>query len=500
MMLKIPTLLVSALSLASAAQAPDFTVVAGTKAGKPELVAAPPAGHHFNVKAPMELDDSATGSKLEPSKATTKAVTFRFADARARQAIVRLYLCDDANKYCEKHEVSLKVEGSAGPADPAPRPQAPATGGATAPAHPTFDHGFRVNDPKAAFAEAVEKKRPVMIDFFGIWCPPCNMLDEEVFVSPEFKKASAKFVKLKLDVDAPVSWELKAKYKIAGYPTIIFASPDGEEISRIVGYRAKKEFASDVERAWSGREETYSKLKETADAGDALAAARVGKLHLERHEYELARKYLEKAPTEREAFFDAKIGELEAAGKDARETLEAALREFPDSPNSVDRRLKLAEAFESAKETERHKAQLKEAATLATRLAGQPEKLAGYDSTPGDLLETAADTLDKLGLADEARATWKRAAVAYHAQASRVASGRSRSERGYNLEYAFCLWKSGEKAKADEIYRGLEKKYPREFTFYYNHGRMNFELKQFADALPLARKAYEFSYGDNRLR
>ena len=36
-----------------------------------------------------------------------------------------------------------------------------------------------VNDPEKAFALAAKKKLPLMIDFFGIWCPPCNHLDAD---------------------------------------------------------------------------------------------------------------------------------------------------------------------------------------------------------------------------------------------------------------------------------------------------------------------------------
>src|SRR5262249_29186054 len=155
-------------------------------------------------------------------------------------------------------------------------------------------------------------------------------------------------------------------------------------------YRARAEFVTDVKKAWESRAEPYTKLKGKADLGDSAAAAKVGRIHLERREYELARKYLEKAPSQREALYDARIGELESTNQDTRETLGQAVGDFPESPDSIDRRMKLSEAHKSRGDAVKAKALATEAATVADKLAGQPEKLAGHDATPGDLLESAA--------------------------------------------------------------------------------------------------------------
>ena len=87
----------------------------------------------------------------------------------------------------------------------------------------------------------------MVIDFFGIWCPPCNELDEQVFSQKSFAHSSSRFVRLKLDVDSPISWELKSKYHVTGYPTVVFASADGDEISRIIGFRALQDFLAEMD-------------------------------------------------------------------------------------------------------------------------------------------------------------------------------------------------------------------------------------------------------------
>ena len=255
-------------------------------------------------------------------------------------------------------------------------------------------------------------------------------------------------------------------------------------------------------KAWEARKQSYTQLREKADAGDVKACASVGLAHLQRNEYELAYKYLEKSRQNREQLYDASIGLLEAGtDKDKlMKVLEEAVHEFPDSVDSIERRMKLAELYEAAHETEKYKVQLGAVILTANLLAAQPEKLVGHDALAADLLSTAADATEKFGTPEQARMAWKRAAEEYRAQLNRQGSAKAGAERGYNIELAYCLWKSGDIAAAETLYQRLELKYPHEFTFFYGHARMNMELKKPQPARELAAKAYEFSYGDNRLR
>ena len=111
-----------------------------------------------------------------------------------------------------------------------------------------------------------------------------------------------------------------------------------------------------------------------------------------------------------------------------------------------------------------------------------------------DLWTTLATTQGYLKKDKESQKTWVSAANEYRKGA------RSEEDRGPNLELAYCLWKSGAASKADELYRKLEKRYPQEFTFFYGHANMNFELKKMNEAEDLATRAYKLSYGDNHLR
>ncbi len=103
-------------------------------------------------------------------------------------------------------------------------------------------------------ASAAQQGKPVMLDFYADWCIPCKELDKFTFSEEEVVKKSRNFIMLKVDMTRtgnPEVQELKKKYQIKGVPTLVFLSPQGEEIpeTRIVGFVDKNQFLPIMERA-----------------------------------------------------------------------------------------------------------------------------------------------------------------------------------------------------------------------------------------------------------
>jgi thiol:disulfide interchange protein DsbD len=103
-------------------------------------------------------------------------------------------------------------------------------------------------------ADAAARGRPVLIDFSADWCVPCHELDERTFTHPDVVRATASFVRMKVDLtrfDSPESQALRSRFAIAGVPTIVFLAPDGIEVgdARVVGFLKPEPFLERVRMA-----------------------------------------------------------------------------------------------------------------------------------------------------------------------------------------------------------------------------------------------------------
>ncbi|MFZ9595405.1 MAG: thioredoxin fold domain-containing protein [Bdellovibrionia bacterium] len=411
-------------------RAPDFQVSAGLSQGDLEIQAIAPAHHHFNLKAPMMLLRVGTGFTLPPDRAQEREVLFRVHDSRSAQYEVSLYLCDEAKTYCEKHKVLVswnekKAEVKAQSMGPDPvSVDFQLEAWARRPIQKNRE-GFIVNQPEEAILEAKQKNKPLLIDFFGIWCPSCNRLDERVLNQSQFQSYSLNFVKLKLDADREVSWPLKSKYQVRSYPTLILASPQGDFLARLEGFHSEAELVG-----W---------MKQVLGAG-------------------------------------------------ARGWVAHAVKS--------ERGLSVASEGRRLQELERKREKTLQDWNELLLLAQKALESSGSGSmdSKAELWSLIGQAYEELSQPEKSRQAWKTAAREYRQGI------RSGEERGDHLEFAHALWKSGEFDQAEAIYQRFEKKYPSEFTFYFNHAAMKLAQGQWSASEELAQRALQFSYGDNRLR
>lgn len=106
---------------------------------------------------------------------------------------------------------------------------------------------------QANFDDAVKlakkKKEPLLVLFTGSdWCMPCKMLHADLFDNPDFiEYADKNLILYKADFprkpETPITPEqkvknneLRLKYKISGFPTIILLNSQGEVITTQKGY------------------------------------------------------------------------------------------------------------------------------------------------------------------------------------------------------------------------------------------------------------------------
>ncbi len=95
---------------------------------------------------------------------------------------------------------------------------------------------FMDNDLAGAMAKAKAEKKIVFVDAYTTWCGPCKWLAANVFTNDTLGSFyNSQFVNLKLDMEKGVGVEFAKKYEVRAYPTLLFISPKGEVVNRVVG-------------------------------------------------------------------------------------------------------------------------------------------------------------------------------------------------------------------------------------------------------------------------
>jgi protein disulfide-isomerase len=95
----------------------------------------------------------------------------------------------------------------------------------------------------AALKQSKKTGRPILVDFTGSdWCRYCVMLEDEVFSKPAFRKwAKDRVVLLRLDFPrakpqpkavAKANQDIAMRYRITGFPTILFLTANGDVVGK----------------------------------------------------------------------------------------------------------------------------------------------------------------------------------------------------------------------------------------------------------------------------
>ncbi|MDO8519020.1 MAG: cytochrome c biogenesis protein CcdA [Deltaproteobacteria bacterium] len=96
--------------------------------------------------------------------------------------------------------------------------------------------GFWEMSLSAGLQRSVSENKPVFIDFYAKWCPPCEELNRTVFKNPQVvEKLKTDWVAIKIDctTETRECREAVEKYNVVGWPTLLFLDASQEE--RIVG-------------------------------------------------------------------------------------------------------------------------------------------------------------------------------------------------------------------------------------------------------------------------
>jgi thioredoxin 1 len=108
------------------------------------------------------------------------------------------------------------------------------------------DHEALTFDDANFQSEVLDSDRPVLVDFWAPWCPPCRALAPTIEAVARKYGDAAKVGKL--DVDAnPGS---AAAYRVTSIPAVLVFR-QGREVDRIVGLRPASRYEEALE--WAGQ-------------------------------------------------------------------------------------------------------------------------------------------------------------------------------------------------------------------------------------------------------
>jgi len=86
-------------------------------------------------------------------------------------------------------------------------------------------------------AEVMKARGLVMVDFWAVWCGPCQMVAPVVEELATEYAGKLKVMKLNTDENP----ETAGRYQIMSIPTILFFK-DGKPVEKLIGARPKRQF------------------------------------------------------------------------------------------------------------------------------------------------------------------------------------------------------------------------------------------------------------------
>lgn len=86
-----------------------------------------------------------------------------------------------------------------------------------------------------ALARARTEKRLLLVDVYTDWCGWCKKLDREVFADGRVGEAAKGLVAVKVNAEKGGE-EIARRYRVRGYPTVLFLDGEGKVVERVDGF------------------------------------------------------------------------------------------------------------------------------------------------------------------------------------------------------------------------------------------------------------------------
>ncbi|MBC8389635.1 MAG: thioredoxin [Actinobacteria bacterium] len=89
--------------------------------------------------------------------------------------------------------------------------------------------------------EVVNSEKPVLVDFWAVWCGPCRVIAPEIEKLAEEKSEELKIGKLNVDDNRDTA----IKYGISSIPTLLLFK-NGEVVKKLIGAMSKNKILTEI--------------------------------------------------------------------------------------------------------------------------------------------------------------------------------------------------------------------------------------------------------------
>ena len=110
-------------------------------------------------------------------------------------------------------------------------------------------------------AKAKAENKPIMVDAYTVWCGPCKMMDKTMFHdnAAVADLLNSSVIPYKIECEHDFGLTFNQKFRVAGYPSLLFFNSDGQLFDRLLGYDDNTaNFVSTLKEVLSGdQQDTY---------------------------------------------------------------------------------------------------------------------------------------------------------------------------------------------------------------------------------------------------
>jgi thioredoxin-like negative regulator of GroEL len=220
-----------------------------------------------------------------------------------------------------------------------------------------------------AISAAKETNKPMLLDFWADWCAACKVMEKDVYSDSRFAEAAGRFLTVRIDFDKKTA--IARKYNVIALPTLVFTDSYGSELVRYRGFIDAKPLSelmqslpdvtefNNLNRILAGDKNNFEALEAM---GRNLRAAGLFWASNDYYGKALQRHDAKANPSTREAIMtNMGLNSLEVKdGKQAADTFEKCLKEFPNSHHKPEWTLNLGRAYAIAEKKDKAKKLLDE--------------------------------------------------------------------------------------------------------------------------------------------